>query len=594
MTLRKLKIGTRLAVGLGLLTLCMIVLILLGILSMRYVDKQMEYIVEVNNKKIWHANMFRDAMHTIDKSTLTIISTQDEMMKSFENVKMLTAQETYKSALQELERLEQTERGKDLLLSLRASLGIARKYNDLTIEMALNGKPDQALAFYMGTERPSALNLQQIITELVTYEKEQSDLRYQEAVTLYTTTRNFFLIIGTLALLIGVLMAIVLTRSITKPLAEGVHVANRLAEGDFTVSIEGNDHDETGQLLLALKNMAEKLKQVKSLEQQLLQSQKLENVGRLAGGIAHDFNNLLTVIRGFSELSLMGLEEETPLRSNIVEIQKASERAANLTRQLLAFSRRQIMEMKIADLNMLLKDLEKMLHRVISEDIELKIVMEADLGKVRVDPGQIEQAILNLAVNAKDAMPSGGHLTIETSRVELDEAYCRTHVGATPGSHVLLSVSDTGTGMTPEVRERVFEPFFTTKEKGKGTGLGLAMVYGIVKQSGGHIWVYSEVGHGSAFKIYLPQVETKTDSIIHQDEAAPLPRGDETIFLVEDEPSVRNLAALALRGQGYNVLEANDGIEALRVAEEEGVSRIDLLLTDVIMPRMGGKSWPTG
>ena len=589
MRLRRLKIGTRLTMGLGFLTLVMTVLIILGISSMRFIDNQMENIVEISNKKIWHAYMILDAIHILDKSTLTIISAKDEMMKSFESVKMLTAQASYKSALQELNKLEQTAKGKELLLNLMNSLDTARTYNDFTLEMALNGKPDQALAFYMGTERPSALNLQKIITELVTYEKEQSDLHYREAVNIYATTRNVFLIIGALALLIGVFMAFLLTRSITKPLAEGVHIANRLAEGDFTVSIEGNADNETGQLLSALKNMAEKLKQVKSLEQQLQQSQKLEQIGRLAGGIAHDFNNLLTVITGFSDLALMKIKGESPLKSHIVQIQKASERAGNLTRQLLAFSRRQIMEMKIADLNILLLDLEKMLRRVISEDIELKFLMAEDLGKVRIDPGQIEQAILNLVLNAKDAMPSGGHLTIETSNVELEGAYCRTHVGATPGPHVLLAVSDTGTGMPPETRDRVFEPFFTTKEKGKGTGLGLAMVYGIVKQSGGHIWVYSEVDHGATFKIYLPRVNAKADPVPHQDEEASLPRGDETIFLVEDEHSVRHLAALALREQGYNVLEAKDGIEALRMIGEEGVNRIDLMLTDVVMPRMGGK-----
>jgi CheY-like chemotaxis protein len=215
--------------------------------------------------------------------------------------------------------------------------------------------------------------------------------------------------------------------------------------------------------------------------------------------------------------------------------------------------------------------------------------MAADLGKVKIDPGQIEQAIVNLVVNARDAMPSGGYLTIEIANVDLDESYCYTHLGATPGPHVLLSVSDTGMGMAPEVKERLFEPFFTTKEKGKGTGLGLSMVYGIVKQNGGHIWIYSEVGHGTTCKIYLPRVEAQTAPVMYQDELTPLPRGAETIFLVEDEPSVRNLAAISLRGQGYTVLEAQDGIEALRVAEKEGINCIGLLLTDVVMPRMGGK-----
>ena len=229
----------------------------------------------------------------------------------------------------------------------------------------------------------------------------------------------------------------------------------------------------------------------------------MEAIGQLAGGIAHDFNNLLTVIKGYSELALINLKTDNPLKGNIEEIKKASERAAELTRQLLAFSRRQVMELKVIDLGTVLQNLEKMLRRVIGENIELIMKLEDDLGRVKVDPGQIEQVILNLAVNAKDAMPDGGSLRIEITDAELDEGYARKHVAVRPGRYVMLSVSDTGYGMTPEVRERVFEPFFTTKEK--GTGLGLSTVYGIVKQSGGNIWVYSELGHGTVFKIYFPQ-----------------------------------------------------------------------------------------
>jgi two-component system cell cycle sensor histidine kinase/response regulator CckA len=246
------------------------------------------------------------------------------------------------------------------------------------------------------------------------------------------------------------------------------------------------------------------------------------------------------------------------------------------------------MEMKILDLNTLLKDLDKMLHRVIGEDIELTYLLSDDIGKVRVDPGQMEQVILNLAVNARDAMPSGGRLTIETSGAELDEAYAYTHIGSKPGRYVMMSVSDTGLGMSPEVSERAFEPFYTTKEKGKGTGLGLSTCYGIVKQSGGNIWAYSEAGRGTTFKIYLPWVEEFPKETILKPEAAEILKGTETVLAVEDETEVRKLVARVLRGQGYTVIEASDGEEAAKVARKNAGEKIHLLLTDVIMPGMSG------
>jgi PAS domain S-box-containing protein len=324
-----------------------------------------------------------------------------------------------------------------------------------------------------------------------------------------------------------------------------------------------------------------------SLQQQLYQSQKMEAVGRLAGGIAHDFNNLLTVINSNSQLGLMELKEWDPLKEKLDSIQKAGERAANLTRQLLAFSRRQMVEMKVIDLNALLQDLGKMLLRVIGEDIKLKIVPGNNLGRVKADPGQIEQAILNLVVNARDAMPSGGKLTIETANMELDQEYSNTHLGVKPGRYVVLSVNDTGVGMVPEVREHIFEPFFTTKEKGKGTGLGLSTVYGVVKQSGGNIWVYSEPGHGTTFKVYLPQVDEPLEEARKKVGREKLPGGSETILVVEDEEEVRKLAVAILKKQGYRILEAAHGGDAFLICEQ-GKDRIHLLLTDIVMPEMNG------
>ncbi len=329
--------------------------------------------------------------------------------------------------------------------------------------------------------------------------------------------------------------------------------------------------------------------EMRALEEQLRQSQKMEAVGRLAGGIAHDFNNLLTVIKGYSQLSLLDLKETDPLWVNMQEIQKVTQRASDLTRQLLAFSRRQILDPKVLDLNSLLRDLDKMLRRIIGEDIELSSEFTNDLGRVKIDPGQFEQMILNLAVNAKDAMPSGGRLSIETTNVQLDEEDVSNRVGVTPGRYVRLSISDNGVGMSKEVKEKMFEPFFTTKEKGKGTGLGLSTVYGIVKQSGGNIRAESEPGHGTTFEIYLPRIEEALDTLCVRDETDSLPGGSETVLLVEDEQEVRSLAHRLLCQQGYRVLAAANGVEALHIAQEHTGENIDLLLTDVVMPQMSGK-----
>jgi len=324
------------------------------------------------------------------------------------------------------------------------------------------------------------------------------------------------------------------------------------------------------------------------LEEQLRQSQRIEAVGRLAGGIAHDFNNLMMVIRGYSQLSLAEIKEGDKLRGNLEEIRKATERATDLTRQLLAFSRRQILEFKVLDLSNLIRDMERMLRRVIGEDIELVTYHAEDLGRVKTDPGQIEQVIMNLAVNARDSMPDGGKLIIETRNVELDEDYTRTHVGVKPGRYVMFSLSDTGVGMSPEVKEHIFEPFFTTKEISKGTGLGLSTVYGIVKQCGGNIWFYSELRKGTTFKVFLPRVDEPLEEIRESTVSKEIPSGRETILAVEDEDNVRKLTVQILKGQGYSVLEASHAEEAMKVVREQTGNGIHLLLTDVVMPGMSG------
>ena len=326
----------------------------------------------------------------------------------------------------------------------------------------------------------------------------------------------------------------------------------------------------------------------KSLEEQFLQSQKMEAIGRLAGGVAHDFNNLLTVIQGYSDLALQTLGSDHEVAGDLAQVEAAAQSAAGLTRQLLAFSRRQVLQPQPLDLNVLVERIQLLLRRVIGEDIDLRTRLEPELPLIEADPHQIEQVIMNLSVNARDAMPGGGQLTINTAVVQLDEVFVSSHRGARPGAHVMLSVSDSGVGMDEGTRKRLFEPFFTTKEFGKGTGLGLATVYGIVKQSGGSIWVYSEPNVGTTFKVYLPIAAG------HQrQEAAPAPAisqlgGIETILLAEDEDGVRSFAAEVLRRYGYTVLEAADAVEAERISTAHaGV--IHLLLTDVVMARGSGR-----
>jgi len=346
--------------------------------------------------------------------------------------------------------------------------------------------------------------------------------------------------------------------------------------------------DETGQVINYVA-VERDVTRERHLEEQLRQAQKMEAIGQLAGGIAHDFNNLLTIITGYGQLLLEDLEPDDPCRLKMIEINKAANRAVVLTRQLLAFGRRQVLVSEVLDLNDVLSNMEKMLHRLISEDIELVIVQGESLGRARTDRGQIEQVIMNLALNARDAMPGGGRLTIETLNVDLDDAYAASHPEVAPGAYVMLAVSDNGCGISREVQARIFEPFFTTKEKGKGTGLGLSTVYGIVRQSEGHVTVYSEPGQGSTFKIYLPCVKEQSGLRVSPEAGAVTPLGgSETILLVEDEEAVRLLVKNILEGLGYKILVATCGDEALALCKQHPAP-IPLLLTDLVMPGMSGR-----
>jgi len=328
------------------------------------------------------------------------------------------------------------------------------------------------------------------------------------------------------------------------------------------------------------------ISQRKLLEEQLVHAQKMEAVGRLAGGVAHDFNNMLTVISGYNRMILDELRPDDPLRDYAEEIARAAGRAGAITKQLLVFSRRQMLEPRIITVNAIISQIEKMLLRLLGEDIQLTLDLQEDVANIKADPNQLEQAIVNLAVNARDAMPSGGQIFLQSANVRLDENYVKTHLGVQPGDYVMIAMTDTGHGMDAKTRQRIFEPFFTTKERGKGTGLGLSSVYGMVKQSGGDIWVYSEPGRGTTFKLYFPQVLGAAESPVRQAERVEAP-ASATVLVVEDEQAVRELTVRMLQRLGYSVLSATSGREAIEVSNSFA-GRISFLVTDVVMPEMSG------
>ncbi len=414
---------------------------------------------------------------------------------------------------------------------------------------------------------------------------------FDQATAFLHALNRGLVILGLLSIALGGVLVFWMSHTYTKPLGSLVEGARALGQGDYSYPLDARGGDEVSEVTEAFLRMRSSLESTqqeqKKLEERLRQAHKMEAVGRLAGGVAHDFNNLLTIIRGNSDL-LKDREGSDAFHQKCVDqIQKASGRAVSMTRQLLAFSRMQVLQPRVLDLNSVVAEMGKMLPRLIGEHIEYSFSPGENLSPVKADPGQIEQVILNLAANARDAMPNGGHLSVQTSSLSLNEAEAAKRPPIVPGNYVLLSVTDTGHGMDEATKTHIFEPFFTTKEVGKGTGLGLATVYGIVKQSGGFIWVESLPGAGTTFEIYLPQAAGKAATAEQEEKTIPAPRGSETVLVVEDEAGVRELACQFLRVKGYQVLEASGGIDALDVARNYK-GTIHLLLSDMVMPKMNG------
>jgi signal transduction histidine kinase/ActR/RegA family two-component response regulator len=406
---------------------------------------------------------------------------------------------------------------------------------------------------------------------------------FSDELAFLSEQNHLLLALGLVAVLVGIALAFLISDWFTRPLADLLRGFRALERGDYGYPLHARGGDEVAHATRAFDRMR---KALQDNEEQLRQSQKMEALGRLAGGVAHDFNNLLTVIKGHSELIVDRMPAGDPVLASGQQIRKAADRAASLTRQMLAFSRKQALQPKVLNVNALVDDLGKLLKRLMPEDVEVEFRADPSLGNVKGDAGQLEQVLMNLTVNARDAMPRGGKITIETENVTVTPEFARARPPIEPGDYVKLAVIDTGTGMDAETKAHIFEPFFTTKDPGKGTGLGLATVYGVVKQTGGYLWVDTELGIGSTFEVYLPRVNDAVDSDAVGGNIPARKAAQQTVLLVEDEPAVREVATAFLTAAGYRVLPAEDGERAMQIAARE--SAIDVLITDMVMPRMRG------
>jgi len=509
-------------------------------------------------------------------------------VKRSQSATVIVGQELDESSVRDLGRLLSSEVA--LRYKGRTLVSTFDPYREGQLSSQLPGQttPGQ---IHLGTERffVSSVELTPDLPDGVSLTVLRSDT---ETMAFLERLNRLLLRIGLFAVLAGGLLAFLISKTFTKSLDKLVLGVHALEQGNFEYQLEVKGGGEVAEVTRTFDRMRQTLQrnesERKQLEEQLRQSQKMEALGRLAGGVAHDFNNLLTIIKGHSDLMLDWLKTYDASYKSCQQIHKAADRATALTRQLLAFSRKQVLQPKVLDLNILITDMDKFLQRLIREDVEFVFQPGAALQNVKADPGQIEQILLNLTVNACDAMPKGGRLTIETSNVIVDDQYAQKRLGMVPGSYVLLSATDTGHGMDEKTKARIFEPFFTTKDVGKGTGLGLATVYGIAKQSGGFVWVESSPGKGARFEVYLPQISEKNELEATAQRVAPstVP-GAPTIMVVEDDAAVRELASSFLETAGYRVLAAKDGVEALQTARACRQS-IGALLTDVVMPRMRG------
>lgn len=409
---------------------------------------------------------------------------------------------------------------------------------------------------------------------------------YDQAASYLSTLNRLSIGIGCMAVILSLIFVFFISHTFTKPLADLVVGVRALGKADFDYPLETSGNDEVAEVTRAFDKMRHNLQESQA---RMVNAARMEAIGQLAGGIAHDFNNLITIIKGYTELLLVHSGPTEPISGYVQQIQKAGDRASSVTRQLLAFSRRQVIQPQVVDVSAIVTNMMKMLRVMIGEDVDVKVVSEADLRRVLADPGQIEQVLLNLGVNARDAMPKGGKLIIETTNIDVEQGDVpAAFTGVQPGRFVRLAVTDTGCGMPPELLDKIFQPFFTTKAAGKGTGLGLAIVYGIVKQCGGFIRVHSEIDRGTTFEVFLPETLQKPDLQMCAVPAWKFDgRGHGTILLVEDEHALRAMARDALRLQGYSVLEASDGDQGLSVFERCG-GRVDLVVSDIVMPQLGG------
>jgi signal transduction histidine kinase/CheY-like chemotaxis protein len=487
-----------------------------------------------------------------------------------------------------------------------ASSEIAFQFGDIPVAGTLNTAQQTELVRQLsgssrnlsGTPQEIQLGRERYVVATVSLspdggpEVSLSVLKSLDKATSFLSELNHVLLgLGLLSVLAGSALVFLISHTFTRPLASLVAGVRALETGDFSYPLESSGGDEVTEVTDAFVRMRANMEKAqdehRQLEERLRQAHKMEAVGRLAGGVAHDFNNLLTIIRGNSDLLIDREGADNFHRRCVEQIQKAAGRAVSMTRQLLAFSRMQVLQPRVIELNTIVADMNKMLPRLIGEHIEFSFLPDPKLASVKADPGQIEQVILNLAVNARDAMPNGGKLTVRTQNIAVDKAEVGKRPPMTPGQYVLLSVTDTGHGMDDATKTHIFEPFFTTKEVGKGTGLGLATVYGVVKQSGGFIWVISSPRQGTTFEIYLPQASGPVSRPDLEAKPSAIPRGSETILVAEDEAGVRELACQFLRVKGYTVLEAKDGQEALEIAGRHS-GTIHLILSDMVMPKMNG------